>query len=1064
MTPSECKSLIDCRLLGTCPPAGLAYKYSGDDGGRYALAPIIGDLDVDEGTFSAVVPFADGNRRDGVGDLLEIQGINTSRHRLNPVVLFDHGKHVQLPVAMAEDPDTGAYTVELDPQAKTGKCRAFFYKGGKGLGVRPAKDYDHALFAEQVFDLLAKRYLRGGSLGYQIIHAKSLPPTALTMTEEATNLHLLSVLMLEASVVVMPANADTVGKALALPRCCGKPLSGMLVKSLTPYAQAKKASANGADVKGYGRNTHRPAGEPEAARGSNMKHDPEMSREADLIAVAEEAKKKGSEGPDGTPDYGILFQNVKDGKVWYVTADSHSREFTRWLFPALEKIVGEGNVTMEAEAFPPRNDSDWKQLWPKPDKVKGLEMSKRHKQLMAKYGKKGVNVKFRNKLVRGFAEVKISFDTSGLGLDDLNKFAQEMHAAGFGKPGSARVAADNPLRLASPLKSCVYSFSVEPSAQESGGGVSSAIRQAEELASKHKVRMTGSNKFGVVKGEKSMPKQAKKEIKRRVKAAPQGMPPDDELKFEDVDAETADADMGGADTGAPEGDPIDVDGDGTADGVDVDGDGTMDEPYGAQVVRRLHQDAMLLLDDYDQMMGPLENESVKAHLQKKLEALTKDAEEVEALFTQAYAEAGLKGLDGAELGDEEGLDEEELGDEEVDPNDDGENPPNTMDDQAIPADSEEEEDEPDPEEVVESMATKSLNLKRVKQIRRKYMAKKKGCACPTKELMDEDDLDTGTETVDDEDSLSPLDDAQKNHVLSAADFLDEATDATDFGEDHRMRAYHHGQTLGSLLPKSGEKGHGGPPKKPKKEKTPRPQGNERNLSSDRDEYARQIEEMDLEDEGIEDEYNDLPDNGKSYEGPKIKPGAGGGRRPAPADHRHQMPGEKPAGGPRSGQSREPKVPRDGRHLAMTDYREGSDEKGHGRNTHRPRGRVHADRGSHYKPGGEYAEDPAVDSGDDIIDMGAIDGEYHEEDGAEGKSHAWHKTVGEASGFLGELSKAKDFGMKHQKMCKTHADALRGVCSSDQDEDAPTGGDVGEKALNETLINLEKRIKALKAAI
>lgn len=218
-------------------------------------------LDIDEERMSVWVPFADGQRRDGVGDLLEIGGIRTERHRMNPIVLFDHGKIVQLPIGLSEDPETHEYTVELDPEQKKGRGLAFFYQGTgafpamRGGEAASASLYDHALFCEQLFDLLVRRYVRAGSIGYQVIRAQQLPPDYETGLPQG--LHLMQTLLLEYSLVVMPANMDTVmGKhpgqkglplsgpsredmvrrILSMPRICGKAPGKYLVKSLAPYA------------------------------------------------------------------------------------------------------------------------------------------------------------------------------------------------------------------------------------------------------------------------------------------------------------------------------------------------------------------------------------------------------------------------------------------------------------------------------------------------------------------------------------------------------------------------------------------------------------------------------------------------------------------------------------------------------------------------------------------------------------------------------------------------------------------------------------------------------------
>lgn len=216
----------------------LSYKLLG--GQNFGMDVAFGDdTEIDEGKMTFTFPYASGHRRDGVGDLLEVGGIRTERHQKNPIVLFDHGKQVALPIGVAEDPNTHEYTNFIDPIAKTARLKAFFYNG-KGLpGVDKKDEYNHAVFCEQLFDLIRQRYVRGGSIGYQVVKALQLPPDYETGTPQG--LHLLVTLMLEGSVVVLPANQDTVAKTLKLPRLCGKRLSPYLVKALSPYAPNKKA-------------------------------------------------------------------------------------------------------------------------------------------------------------------------------------------------------------------------------------------------------------------------------------------------------------------------------------------------------------------------------------------------------------------------------------------------------------------------------------------------------------------------------------------------------------------------------------------------------------------------------------------------------------------------------------------------------------------------------------------------------------------------------------------------------------------------------------------------------
>lgn len=251
----SCKEL---EVRGAEPSDRFSYKLLGGPGsGGFGLDVALGDdFEVDEGRMSLNLLFASGERRDGVGDLLEVGGIRTERHRKNPVILLDHGKQVALPIALAEDPDTREYTVNLDQVTQQATARIFFYQG-KSLnapGLDKEKEFNHAILCSQIFDLMAKRYLRGGSVGYQIVHAKQLPPDYETGTPQG--LHLLSILMLEASAVVMPAHPETVMKGfdpvreiLAMPTICGKRLSPYLVKSLVPYLPERTKTQVGCEGK-----------------------------------------------------------------------------------------------------------------------------------------------------------------------------------------------------------------------------------------------------------------------------------------------------------------------------------------------------------------------------------------------------------------------------------------------------------------------------------------------------------------------------------------------------------------------------------------------------------------------------------------------------------------------------------------------------------------------------------------------------------------------------------------------------------------------------------------------
>lgn len=224
------------------------YAYKLQQGNQYGIDVIFADEPkIDESRMAMWVPVADGNRRDGVGDLLEVGGIDVSRHKLNPIFLFDHAKTCVLPIGLFEDRETKEYTFEIDTISKTAGGWGFFYQG-KGLGgVSGEDEYDHAKFCNQLFHMASQRVIRGASIGYSVTAARELPPDYERGIPKG--LHLQNTLMLEGSLVVLPANADTVNKMLCDGVCCGEKLSPMLVKSLAPYKQPKKAQLGYEDRK-----------------------------------------------------------------------------------------------------------------------------------------------------------------------------------------------------------------------------------------------------------------------------------------------------------------------------------------------------------------------------------------------------------------------------------------------------------------------------------------------------------------------------------------------------------------------------------------------------------------------------------------------------------------------------------------------------------------------------------------------------------------------------------------------------------------------------------------------
>lgn len=90
------------------------------------------------------------------------------------------------------------------------------------------------------------------------------------------------------------------------------------------------------------------------------------------------------------------------------------------------------------------------------------------------------------------------------------------------------------------------------------------------------------------------------------------------------------------------------------------------EPYGAQVLRRMHEDHQILIEEYHDMLNVLEHNDIKDFVVTHLNAIDQMMSGVEQLFASAYGEnSGIPPLANAMPGGE-GLPPMPMGDEEGD--------------------------------------------------------------------------------------------------------------------------------------------------------------------------------------------------------------------------------------------------------------------------------------------------------------------------------------------------------------------------------------------------------------
>jgi hypothetical protein len=519
---------------------GYGYKLGNN---QYGMDAVINEKpDFDTAKMSLWLTFADGNRRDGVGDLLEVGGIRTERHLKNPLCLFDHSKKIDLPIGMARDRDTWEYTVLLDPVNQIAKLNCFFYDGKGIKGVDRRDEYSHALFCEQLYDLAIKAFVIGGSIGYQVIHAKSLqadheygiPP----------GLHLISTLMLEASLVVMPANMDTVREVLTKDRVCGKRLSPVLVKSLSAYSPTEVKTVSGweptmAEI----RNKYLPQTNNKFFRfgvksaeyewKKDMEKTLEKRKESILKFMHEhggtllelpysDVKEKEAvdsllhEGKivtrggkwsiaDGRGKSLELAKSEKDANGGLVPEDTERARSVDLISLPIDvkgtncgncKFVfkgKEGGYCTNNKVNMPVNDRMCCALWDNEGVRRAWEggsavLNNEAPQMGAKH----IRVRYKNKVIKGFAEVRLRFAVHDIPLDAMEQFVEDMNKSGFGYPREGKFASTSPVRLKLPMKTATFLFDVEPGAEDTQGAVTHAIHEATGLAKKYGARILGN--------------------------------------------------------------------------------------------------------------------------------------------------------------------------------------------------------------------------------------------------------------------------------------------------------------------------------------------------------------------------------------------------------------------------------------------------------------------------------------------------------------------------------------------------------------------------------------------
>lgn len=227
------------------------------------------------------------------------------------------------------------------------------------------------------------------------------------------------------------------------------------------------------------------------------------------------------------------------------------------------------------------------------------------------------------------------------------------------------------------------------------------------------------------------------------------------------------------------------------------------EKWGAQVLRQLHKDHSTMMEDYHNMLGPLENEEVKNYLEDHLGGVEKNLTAIEKLFKKSYKD--LPDLDGAmeeetkDVGEvEEVAEDAEDAVEEI--AEDAEEAVEETEEKGVEdekpveqATSGSADEEPPPaEDAIEGMRTKEQESGSDKPPFEKEEDKKsmktKGM-CP----------DCGKENCTCGKALKAFHKSEdKEKLEEASKFLKSLAESVSLGDEKRMEAYHQHKSLSCL--------------------------------------------------------------------------------------------------------------------------------------------------------------------------------------------------------------------------------------------------------------------------
>lgn len=281
-----------------------------------------GELQVDEARMCVGPAIISTPAVDRVGDVIVPTGIRLDKYRGNPVILWEHGFSGEsggsLPIASAEDPETGELRIEADQSGV--KAWSFFH--------------GETLLSSQVFHLIACKAIRALSV-------RPRPVVSTLVQDEETGdigLHFEEWELDEFSWVGIGCNHEALAKSIREKKLGNDPLAAPILKSFAALGIKPALGIGMPDsLKTDKTKADKPA-DDQSGEGKTQGAD-DKPAESGTDAPADEPKSDGEEG-EGDPA-GDDMQVAKYGAQVLSAVHTQLKDLTANLTAALGPLENE---------------------------------------------------------------------------------------------------------------------------------------------------------------------------------------------------------------------------------------------------------------------------------------------------------------------------------------------------------------------------------------------------------------------------------------------------------------------------------------------------------------------------------------------------------------------------------------------------------------------------------------------------------------------------------------------------------------------------------------------------